>query len=337
MASAIQYRNSGVLLPPQQVALALSTMATCYAQASDPKFRDFGHRLFAEMLAFISMESLEHAVEAQQVFDPVQEPVLGQNPLPQNEALVLPPWTFDERPEITSQLPTPPNSSMPTPVGTGFTQTPISTPAATTVGKPTAASKGPLGEGDIISRGSRKVICKWLDCGQTMPAEGIAAHCRKHIDTSGQSTSMVQCLWEGCKKGQVQLRNFDRHITDTHNKGWSVTCSVCGTCKRTDSYKKSHGPARFCTRRPVAVVSAQSAHEAPVASTSFAAASTSGPGNLPPTLWTAPRMEFQPLPPAVPSYVGPIRSAPTHRQDRQDRQGVPYSMSSRPSWGILPP
>ncbi|KAI0328769.1 hypothetical protein GY45DRAFT_1435941 [Cubamyces sp. BRFM 1775] len=131
MASTIEYRVSGVLCPPQQLALALSAVAVQYMGTSDPRFREFGSKLFAEMLAFIPVESLDTTQT---------EPLLGQYPSTtrlQDDAFALSSSSFEEHTEHTSQLPTPPDSSVPSPGSTGLMQTPGSTPEAGALVAPT--------------------------------------------------------------------------------------------------------------------------------------------------------------------------------------------------------
>ncbi|KAJ8456032.1 hypothetical protein ONZ51_g12278 [Trametes cubensis] len=340
MASAIAEMISGVLPPPEELALTLSTVAIQYTNASDPRYRDFGNKLFAEMLAFVNVESVikRTAAEAEKPLDATQELGLDYPPPSHDKPSVLSPSAFDGRTQIPSQLPTPPASSMPTPIGPSLMQTPGSTPTSGAAGKPVPAFMRVLDERDIVSPGKKTVKCRWPNCTAVMPAKLMAKHCRGHIDTTGGETSQVQCLWKGCATGTVQLRNFDRHILNTHNDVGLVTCSVCGDQKRSDSYKTYHGGARFCTRpRKAKAVAALAAQDAPVASSSSAVAPLPGPGNPSSMLQTAHTMALQPFAPTISSHIGPIRSASTARRDRQAHQGTPYSLESRPCWGILPP
>ncbi|KAI1792231.1 hypothetical protein LXA43DRAFT_350309 [Ganoderma leucocontextum] len=108
-------------------------------------------------------------------------------------------------------------------------------------------------------------ICKWGNCEgvrcrvdrmwlRHIFAPSTNEHGKSHraeILPSENQLPGVQgtCLWDGCGRS-MQLQSMKKHIEDAHLYLYRLKCIHCGTEKRRDSYRDSHGPASRCPKNP---------------------------------------------------------------------------------------
>ncbi len=64
----------------------------------------------------------------------------------------------------------------------------------------------------------------------------------------------VRCMWKGCERS-VLCGCLKKHIEDVHLHLYRLKCIHCGTEKRREAYRETHGPARMCPKNPRALPS----------------------------------------------------------------------------------